>query len=450
MSGDYEIVGGASGLAADLDDMDATGSRISGTGWDVGAVALETHKFLVDPNLLTSAVLAPGSFASFQASLLGALDGPGGLSANAVRMSAAGLAMQAKANGYRATDAALEFVADIHDHQQGLLFGALLLNPATGPGMLGAASLYLWRDGAFDDPQRWLTDHPDVLETIVARAPGTLSWLLPMSGFPANTEQASALLALLYDQGGATVRTDGPYDTTAPSDLGEALDKLMNANKGESQFVIERVGTGDSSAYTIYLPGTKEFDAPWAPSELVQNLGTNFAGVAGSDNAYEAALLQAMQEAGIPPGAEVNLMGHSQGGIIAARMAEKVTDPESGYPQYNVTSVVTAGSPVDHIDLPDRIRVLSLANEHDIVPTLDGEGRRDRSNHTTVVTDLQTGSVVGNHSLEEVYLPMAQDLAAAAGTPGPDNAPIRDALAPLSAFLAGGDSVTWTFEMERD
>lgn len=448
-SSDYEIVGGASGLAADLDDMLATGSRISSTGWDVGEVALATHKYLLDGNLLSSAVLSPGSFASFERSLLGALDGPGGLSANAVRMSAAGLAMRAKSKAYQATDAALEAASGVLEFQQGLTFGALLLNPVTGPGTVLATGAYLWQDGALEDPEKWLTDHPDLLEGVVARAPGTLSWLLPWPGYPANAEQASYLLSWLYDQGGANVRTDGPQPSVRPNSLDQALMKLNAAAAQESTFLIERVGEGQGAAYNVYLPGTKEFDGFWEGSEsdLIQNLGTNFAGVGDRDNPYEAALLEAMEEAGIPPGAPVNIMGHSQGGIIAARMAQKLTDPESGYSQYNVTSVVTAGSPVDHIDLPDRIKVLSLVNEHDIVPRLDGEGREDRSNHTTVVTEVQTGSVTGNHSMANVYIPMAQDLARMTQEPA---SPVKTALAPLSRFLGSGSSVTWSFEMERD
>lgn len=455
--GDYRVVGGAGGLEADLDDMDDTGSRIRQTGWDLGDTAVSTHKFLLDADLLSSAMFSPGTFATFEGSLLGALDGPGGLSANAITMTSTGLFMQAKAKGYAATDRALEYVEDIRQHSQGMLYGAsLLLNPLATVGVTAAV---LAAQGAFDDPQKWLVEHPDVLEEIVASAPGLLDLLLPGSGFPADTADAAGLLALLYDQAAAPTTTNGPQDSLAAQNLGEAFDTLDELAAVEDGFAIEVVGEPPNQVYNIYLPGTKVFDSPIDPgvpgvpdslteSDLVQNLGTNFAGIAGDTNAYEQSILDAMEQAQIPADAPINFMGHSQGGIVAARMAEKLSDPDSGYRQYNVTSVVTAGSPVDAIDLPERIKEISLVNEYDIVPRLDGENYDDRSNHTTIVTEVQNGTVTANHSLSEVYLPMAHDLSAQRDAPDADPG-ITAALDGLDPFLGNGTSQTWTFHMTR-
>ena len=453
---DYTVVGGAHGIEADLDDMDATGSRIRSSGWDLGETAVTTHRYLVDGNLVSSVVFSPGTFASFETSLLGALDGPGGLSANAIRMTGTGTFMQGKAKAYAATDRALEQVTDIRQHVQGMTYGALLLG--TPVATAGLTALALYEQGAFDDPQAWLVEHPGTVEEIVASAPGMLDLLLPGPGFPADTEQGAALLALLYDQDAGPVTTDGPQRSLATTDLADALAKLNAVAAHDDEFQIEAVGEPPDQVFTIYLPGTKVFDGPLDPgsggpdaleeSDLVQNLGTNFAGIAGTTNAYEQSILQAMEKAGIPPGAPVNFVGHSQGGIVAARMAQKLTDPDSGYRQYDVTSVVTAGSPVDAIDLPESIRELSLVNEYDIVPRLDGEGYDDHSNHTTIVTEVQSETVTGNHSLENVYQPMAQDLVAASQSADGDPA-IRDALSTLEPFWSQQESQTWTFEMTR-
>ena len=72
---DYTVVGGSHGVEADLDDMDAAGGLIRSKGWNVGETALATHKYVLDANLLSSAVLAPATFATFESGLLGALDG---------------------------------------------------------------------------------------------------------------------------------------------------------------------------------------------------------------------------------------------------------------------------------------------------------------------------------------------------------------------------------------
>lgn len=438
---DYTVVGGSHGIEADLEDMDHTGSRIRHTGWEAGDQAVATHSFLVDPNLLSSVVLAPGTFGSFEATLLGALDGPRGLSANAVRMTASGTFMQAKAKAYAATDRALEYTQDVQQHLQGMSFGVSLAVAPVPTALVAGGEL--WGEGFFDDPERWAVEHPDDVEEIVASAPGFIDLFLPGTGFPGDAQEGAALLALLYDQSGTDPVTDGPYETPASADLGAAMKKLEVYADDVDQFKIEQVGEGADAVYNVYLPGTKEFDSPFAESGIVQNMGTNLAGVGGADNAYEQAVVAALEQMGVPPDAPLNFMGHSQGGIIAARLAQKLTDPSSGLPQYDVTSVVTAGSPVDSIDLPENVQMLSLVNEYDVVPRLDGEHYDDHSNHTTIVTEVQNGTATGNHLMKDVYTEMAADL-----TTSEDPA-VRDALSPSSAFWGDGPSTTWSFQMGR-
>jgi len=81
---------------------------------------------------------------------------------------------------------------------------------------------------------------------------------------------------------------------------------------------------------------------------------------------YERAVLEAMSDAGIPPGSDVVLTGFSQGGIMAANLAADRTFP------YNTVGVVTNGSPVDSFDIPQDIPVYAFQHVTDIVPTLDG------------------------------------------------------------------------------
>ncbi|WP_244929773.1 alpha/beta hydrolase [Nocardioides sp. W7] len=451
---DYTVVGGSHGVEADLDDMDATGDLIRSKGWNVGETALATHKYVVDPDLLSSAVLAPTTFATFEGAVLGALDGPGGLSANAVRMTATGSFLQAKATALAATDRALEYVEDVRQHTQGLVFGfGLTVAPVPTAAV---TALALWQSDFFDDPNRWVLEHPDVVEELVASTPGLLDYFMPGAGFPADAEQGAALLALLYDQdlGGLTSEQ---AEEKAPANLAEAMEKLDEMANQPDAFKIEKVGSPPHEAYNIYLPGTKAFDGPFpagtpglpeqlTDSGLVQNLGTNFAGVAGTDNAYVEAVLRAMREAGIPPDAPVNLLGHSQGGIVAARVAEAIADTEGGRP-YRVDNVVTAGSPIDSIALPDDMKVLSFVNEYDIVPRLDGEAYDDASNHTTIVTHQQEGAVELNHSMTDLYLPMVEAVEAQAA----DDPALHDALQPLASIHPGGQDATtaWTFHMER-
>lgn len=50
----------------------------------------------------------------------------------------------------------------------------------------------------------------------------------------------------------------------------------------------------------------------------------------------------------------------------------------SGGQAFNITHVVTAGSPIGRTDIPADVQVLSLENQRDIVPHLDAAPNPDR------------------------------------------------------------------------
>jgi pimeloyl-ACP methyl ester carboxylesterase len=61
------------------------------------------------------------------------------------------------------------------------------------------------------------------------------------------------------------------------------------------------------------------------------------------------------------------LSGHSQGGMIATALAS-----DAGFTdRFNVTNVVTFGSPVDSTQIPSSIDVLALQHAGDPVPKVD-------------------------------------------------------------------------------
>jgi hypothetical protein len=443
---DYTVHGGVHGLEADMDDMDATGSTIRTTGAEVVGIAASSHRFLVDGNLLSSAVLSPGTFATFEQELLSALDGPNALAAHGLSMTAAGFFMQGKARAYLTVDQLMAWSDDIGDWVEGYTLPLQLaakLSPAGLPGTVLDLE-ELADEGLFSDPAKWLVEHPDELEELVASSPGFVAllstlaptWAKPLIGFPLDVEQGSAILAGLYDQELESVTDVETYDSEPPDDIQAALDRLNEVAAHDDQFQIEEV----DGTYNVYLPGTKAFDHPLDESGLVQNMGTNLAAVAGDDNAYLQAVLQALED--LPPGAEINLIGHSQGGIVAARVAEAIASGETDV-QASVSSVLTAGSPVDHIELPPEVQMVSLVNEYDIVPRLDGESYGDKSNHTTIVFEQQNDGVTENHSLHEVYVTEAGRIVDSG-----DEA-VLDALGHLD-FGDGGSSTVTTYQMERE
>ncbi|MEU2060400.1 hypothetical protein [Streptomyces sp. NPDC013455] len=90
-----------------------------------------------------------------------------------------------------------------------------------------------------------------------------------------------------------------------------------------------------------------------------------------TDSPYTRSILLALEDYGIPRGAELALIGHSEGGIAVMNLAQD----EEFCRAYRVTHVVTVGSPVDSKRPADpRTWVASITNQHDIVPVLDGRG----------------------------------------------------------------------------
>ncbi|MHA7291412.1 PGAP1-like alpha/beta domain-containing protein [Arthrobacter sp. MDT3-24] len=122
---------------------------------------------------------------------------------------------------------------------------------------------------------------------------------------------------------------------------------------------------GEPPAYIVSIPGTTRWypDGAANPTDLTGNL--ELAG--GNMSTAAEAVRLAMEKAGIPPGAPVMLSGHSQGGMIAVALAS-----DSAFTaQFNVTNVVTFGSPVDSAPIPPSIDVLALQHEGDPVPRVD-------------------------------------------------------------------------------
>lgn len=157
----------------------------------------------------------------------------------------------------------------------------------------------------------------------------------------------------------------------------DSLEDLVSVNGttdgigGENSTAIDIkqvVGPDGSTHWVISCPSTQAWEI--GPSSGAMNDRDNNIALM-LDNPlfrtqYERAVLNAMQQAGIPAGADVVLTGFSQGGIMAANLAA-----DSSFP-YNPIGVVTNGSPVDNFHVPPHVPVYAFQHETDPVPMLDG------------------------------------------------------------------------------
>ncbi|MDN4171990.1 hypothetical protein QWY28_03450 [Nocardioides sp. SOB77] len=395
-----EVTGGSHGLAAAYavvralaDDYDRAGDRMR--GWaDVG------RRTLLDGDLLDSAVLAPVTFAEAEAAVLGAATGPDGALVASLHWEADAVAVRATVTALEAADDLSRAALEVVDHALGRALGTLL--PAALPVVLPLLpSLPLLAPALAPalGPQldRLLADavaeHPDAVQHLANGGGGLLDGLLSAGvlrgpwRLPRDTEAAAAVLAAAYgDPGrGRALPLGPPRPVRQPGGLADVLRDLDGVHRTGGDGVVEvRTATAPDGSvrHVVHLPGTDDLGTlPWTQDGDVRDLATNLLLVAGLDNPYQQGVLDAMHRAGIGPDDPVLLVGHSQGGMVAAAVL-------AGAGPFHVTDVVTAGSPTAHLDgFPPGSHVLSLEHRGDLVPLLDGEDNRDIPEQTTVRFD---------------------------------------------------------------
>lgn len=139
------------------------------------------------------------------------------------------------------------------------------------------------------------------------------------------------------------------------------------------------------TSYVVALPGTSDWSRPnESPKPDIRNVRGNAELISGNRTAELAALPAALAAAGVPPGARVAFVGHSQGGMTAYAAASTAGIAD----RYRVTHVITAGSPIGAMAAPARdVRTLSLENRNDFVPGLDGRPNPNAERRVTVAFD---------------------------------------------------------------
>ncbi|GAB4084696.1 hypothetical protein GCM10028784_13260 [Myceligenerans cantabricum] len=173
----------------------------------------------------------------------------------------------------------------------------------------------------------------------------------------------------LFDDGdpyAGPPRPVNPDSTTIPADIEDLSASVTDAyGAGDSQVRVTTVDTPEGPRVIVSVPGTEQWSPATGdnPMDLTGNLVTAGGGTSTMTEAVELAL----QNADLPPGAEVMLVGHSQGGMTVADLA---SDP--GFvSEHHVTHAMTFGSPVDSDRIDPGVDVLEVQHGNDPVPRLD-------------------------------------------------------------------------------
>lgn len=155
------------------------------------------------------------------------------------------------------------------------------------------------------------------------------------------------------------VKTSSPI--TGPTGLADAF-RRMPATEG-AQVAVEKYTMEDGTEkFVAYVKGTQSIgfggEQPW-------DMQSNRELYTGKASASYQATLDALAAAGAQPGDEVDIVAHSQAGMIAAHISMEGT--------YDVRVQITAGSPVEPTVADDQTLV-QLRHTDDMVSSLSGGG----------------------------------------------------------------------------
>lgn len=235
---------------------------------------------------------------------------------------------------------------------------------------------------------------------------------LPISNIANGLTAVANRVGLLEESAVTATLVGFSGEVAPPKSLGELASRLISDSEpgpdGKSAWLrIEKFGEPASpvekARYVVYIPGTQSWGPKTGenPLDLASNLSAiSKTGFAGS----ERAVLDAMKQAGIGQEDSVLLVGHSQGGMVAANISTRFAG----------SKVLTFGSPLAQLGPELTAPTLSLEHKRDPVPKLDGRPNPAKENWVTVLHELDGTDPMSQHAMVG-YLATAKLVDAEAG-----------------------------------
>ncbi len=280
----------------------------------------------------------------------------------------------------------------------------------------------------------------DLTATLIAASAGLV-------GLPVTPAGLAGLAAGLYRDGSPRVVERPGLATDDRRGPPRSITDLMHglavqAGQDDGGGLVDvRVLDGPAGRRVIVdITGTSIWNLdPRYRTPQATDFGADLRGLAGQDSVMTKGVRQALRLAGVAADDPIMLVGHSQGGLVAARLAAELTADR----QYRVTHLVTAGAPIGSIRVPGSVSVLALDNAGDLVPQLDGLDNPSRPNWLTFRLAAGRDPALTGHAAVS-YLAGVQRLD---GCQGPDLDRWR---AGAGGFLTASDTHTRVFQVRRD
>ena len=182
--------------------------------------------------------------------------------------------------------------------------------------------------------------------------------------------------ARLFQGNGAGVGPDGNASTNTATTIqaASALDAITNPELGKapsSMKDIVQLLSSQKNPITIIQTGPMQYvvllkGTDFGNWTLTNNGVSAFQGAFALPGRYERQVRELIQQ-NVKPGASINFVGHSLGGIVA----NNLTDNQDFNARYHIQSVTTIGSPQTSQIRPD-VEYHRYRNANDPVPFLDG------------------------------------------------------------------------------
>lgn len=193
-----------------------------------------------------------------------------------------------------------------------------------------------------------------------------------------------------------SVRSVSRTDCLLPGSFAAAVERIPAADPHAAQVRVEKT----PSAAFVYIGGTVTSSLlggsePW-------DMTSNIAAMVGQASDSERGARAALTAAGVTNADRIVVVGHSQGGLVAQRLASD--------PQLRVSDVVLVGSPQTPGSVAPGVHVVALEHRNDPIPALGGmapEGRAD-------VTVATTPPITPGDPLAAHHASVYRDLAAEA------------------------------------
>jgi len=256
---------------------------------------------------------------------------------------------------------------------------------ATGLGATGLGATLLAGVAAFLAPSPLTVS---ALRHSVTGLSSTIAGVAAIAGSALRTSGAAPA--------SLSVRSVSRTDCLLPGSFGAAVARIPTADPHAAQVRVEKT----PSAAFVYIGGTVTSSLsggsePW-------DMTSNIAAMVGQASDSERGARAALTAAGVTNADRIVVVGHSQGGLVAQRLASD--------PQLRVSDVVLVGSPQTPGSVAPGVHVVALEHRNDPIPALGGmapEGRAD-------VTVATTPPITPGDPLAAHHASVYRDLAAEA------------------------------------